>query len=393
MKDTILAYAAAGEFDDALSVLQTYENADITEWDIYSMFVMETVKNNNLTDLIKYHDFVLARFGNESELFNRAMYVIEKFVLNGTVKLLFARAVTENAGDSTSAYINLQKCRYYSLDHNKNDVKKAKEILPYFLESSTAFPHYYADIVLCAMRADMPFGTFFNNLQFSATADGTAANLISTTPAAGVIIMRYATAFDWDNYNPGLKHARLMSQLATDILVFAGEIKDEDEVKQMLTDDIVDTLFRFAVRLRHVYLSLVYKPEAYNAEETGALPGRDGFTWHAAQALACEKNGDAGGFAKHMREALVLCPELGGLVSLVSKRALAAVQPAEQSPSALSELEQATKQVRTAIRALILTGELQQAEALLENYAEANPTDGEIEDMRQALANRKSEAP
>jgi hypothetical protein len=173
-----------------------------------------------------------------------------------------------------------------------------------------------------------------------------------------------------------------LADIAHAVFLITGKNKDID-VKLKIN------IFETAIRMRHKYLTMVYREDIYCAEAVDALAEKDRVTFYAGTAFLCRDKGDIiEGFITNMDRVTSLDPELKTIVTLVAASMIVPEPtPEPPAPNPVKDQETANEiaSLKEAIYGLIDKGDRLRAAQILRSYAQINPTDPEIKSIQQLI--------
>jgi hypothetical protein len=125
-------------------------------------------------------------------------------------------------------------------------------------------------------------------------------------------------------------------------------------------------------------------PDYYCDEKASSLPEHDGFAYFTGRAFECRDADDQAGYALNLRKSLEILPYMEDKISKLAKALKE--KHAQAPPSVHEQLAKETSKLKSVIYTMVYTGNLAQAAQILEAYVEVNPTDPEIDKLRNMIA-------
>ncbi|MCL2400050.1 MAG: glycosyltransferase family 2 protein [Defluviitaleaceae bacterium] len=404
-------YARAGDFKMAGQWRDKLEPKKQKNIDFVNLFVVGTVHTKRFAGYSKLFYYISSKHEIGSAEYDNAIITMEKTLPDNTAKLAFAEAIANDpaARFRSDDYIHLQKLRTLNAKATNSSESEGlndelfKE-LDYFLNSDTEFPQYFADVFVYAIKYGKDTSNFISNMRITNTND-MVVSLVATHKDLKDIFLKYLEVSRWLKKDHPIKSARLMSTIASAII----DIRDRkpiaiDDASQDIintVNDKVDTsskdeektdliTFESCIRVRHKYLTMVYKDDIYCDENASYLPEQDTFVYFAAKAYTCQDNGDIAGFAQNLRYALRILPHMTDVISQIGNSLKKEIEEApptykEELTNLHEQLAQEIVVFKTAMYNMISSGDTKQAAKLLEAYVRLNPSDPEIEKIQKMI--------
>ena len=383
-------HALAGNFDKALE----YRRNSVDVFNVFALYVAHSETPDKLADIYSY---AIGHFEIGSVEYDNAITAIEKHLIRPELKELIAGELLARHGSFESDYMRLQRLRQL---HTNQDLDVLDE-LDYFLKADKPFFQLYGDVLIIAIANNANFGTFLNNLHIANSGE-LFADTIRTNRGLPDILLKYLKASGFVKKCDSIKSLRVISGLISVLLAVEPKIKEQPKMepeeniefekvikgKQKqpeptgLDEEKELDLFEAYISIRHKYLGMVYKEEIYSEEMAALLSEQDGFAYFAGRAYSCKDSGDTAGYAKNLRMALHMLPNMKDIITRLGNR-LKLEQAATPTRDRL--LEESAK-LKTIIYTMIDTGNREQAAQILESYTQVNPTDPEIEKIQGMLA-------
>jgi glycosyltransferase involved in cell wall biosynthesis len=366
VSSVVTNFALAGDLDASFDRYERFKEESGTDpkLDILNKYVSTIVKEEKWDGFINLFAFGLKR-GQQSDLYSQVIDEIEKALTNAQIKRDVASAILseDSLMDSDVDYIWLQKLR---MGHS--------EALDYFLEADKPFNRHYGDVLVVAMKHGVDIIRLISNLEVTNTP-AFIKGISATNKDFYDVLLTYTRDHLRHAKNSSIKAMRILSDMAHATSVIAGRSND-------LAAKLQIDIFESAVRVRHKYLGMVYRGDVYHSEVIGELSNRDQVTFYAGTALLCKDNGDiADGFIKNMDKVITIEPGLKNIVTLLCKEMLAQTAP---PPPTLTDEISSLKEI---ILSLITKGDKLKAAQILRSYAQINPADPDINEIKNRIAN------
>ena len=126
----------------------------------------------------------------------------------------------------------------------------------------------------------------------------------------------------------------------------------------------------------------------FNDEYAGILPERGVFAYYVEKAYQCKEKNDDIGFFENLITAVKKDQSMNDIVAFINKK----LKPPEPEPQPNAKLDDEIKALKNAINVLIGTGKYEKANQIIISYEQINPTDPDIETMKNEIAaNREAE--
>ncbi|MCL2204082.1 MAG: glycosyltransferase [Defluviitaleaceae bacterium] len=360
----VFNYMLDDDFDSALEWDKKYTKSKKDT--LFMQYAAEALKTKQYANLAKLFDYAYTHYGEGTPEYDNIIATIENSLTTHKVKEIVAEAICKHPGESD--YIRYMRLRK---DRNAEDLR-------YFLELDRPLPQHFADVLVIAMEEKQDFSAFLDKLDIEDTPrllshllrsnpniDNTVANLLAEGLPA----------------HASLKCLRVFNTIT--LIIFsriAHNAKAVDEGK----NEFVLSFFERRVRLHHAYLAQIYRPEIYNDQQIETLPEQDRFVYFAGCAFECRDKGDTAAFARYLRMALRANRGIKDIVQLLGEQ-LKEQEAAPPPPSPQDELAAETAKLKAIINTMIAIGNFGQAGQILETYAQINPTDPDIERIKEKL--------
>jgi len=401
-KDEIVRYifdnhALSGNFDKALELQQSFEDShkakSIDVFNTFASYISRSLSPEKLRRIADIYDYAVERYEIGSAEYDNAVAAIERNLHGPELKKFAAEELLLRRGSFESDYMRLQRLRQL---HTNQDPDIAEE-LDYFLKSDRSFFQFYGDILTIAIANNADFGMFLDNLHIVNSGEF-FTNTMRTNKKMSDDLLKYLKASNFVEKCNSLKSLRIISGFIAILLEVEPKIKELPKIElEEIPEETVElpekpeqsglneekeaALFEAFIRIRHKYLSMVYKEEIYSDDMAALLSEQDGFSYFAGRAYICKDNNDTAGYAKNLRTALKLLPNMSEIIARIGSR----LKETEAAPTVRDQLLQESAKLKTIIYTMINTGNKAQAAQVLESYGLANPTDPEIEKIREML--------
>ena len=359
----ISSYAQAGNFDTALKWLEDSPSVGISKINVFRFYIQNCIKNENWDEIIKVYEYAL----NSPDIYNNAVTAIEQSINSVKTKEKIGKVILDNFSGKDEDYVRLQSLRQSYRLQDEGFLQR----MEYFLNSGKPYNQEYVDVWLMAMEYAKDHSLFIQKLRV-VNGPEVFSSLIKSNENVQEILLAYLNKSANDDFS--VKELSMLSSLAA--VVYAKFKTEDDEDKKI-------ELFEASMRIRHRYLAGVYKEDVYNADNVIMLPEQDSFTFFVGSALVSRDSNDTAGYASNLKHALRANPAMKGIIKLLTGKLVD-----QESAAPTNVQEQLSKEVaalKSIIYTMINTGNLKQAAQILESYAEANPSDPEIEKLRAMI--------
>jgi len=365
-------YNLAGDFDKTYEWLDKFDKNDPRrDADVYSIFAGYAYVED-ISAMPKLYDYVVNKHGIGSKDYNEVLSIIENNMQNAKQKFDVAAALIDGREDFGDGYIRLQHLRY--LDY-QNDAAAA-DALGYFEIANVSFSQHFGDIVVAGIKYRRNLDAMIQKIHVTNAVEF-MVNTLRTTDGFAEMLLEYLEETRFIETCDSIKPMRIISG----ILSILTEIEPIMAKAAKVENDKQAPLFEAYSRLRSKYLSMVYKKEVYCEEMISHLPEQDGFAFYLGKAFECKDANDKTGYVQSLRQALKILPSMKDLVVLLGEE----LKKEESAPTVHDQLAQETGRLKTIIYTMINTGNMGQAEQILESYKEVNPTDPEIQKISDLI--------
>ncbi|MCL1864067.1 MAG: glycosyltransferase family 2 protein [Defluviitaleaceae bacterium] len=298
-----LVYSATlgGDFDTALKYAQ--ECGDINVFDLYMKVCKERGSWHDVPALYSYAQ----KCGAESDHYHNIQTIIENYCDNFEDKKEIAKTLSDTKSlNKNDDYLRLHLLRNADATTiNDGGMFKYLECLDYFLKSDKSFTHHYGDVILFAMKWLTNFSNFAENMLITKSTRLMSRIISSNTDSHG-ILQRFIEMGRWDAYS--IKINRLLSGLSS--IAF-------EKTKNTLSENEKIAFFEMTMRLNHLYLSMVYKPEIYSAQNVTNLSENDAFVFCVGTAYQLKDLGDTLNYMRNLSTALTINPNMKDIIWLL----------------------------------------------------------------------------
>jgi len=359
-------FSMAEDFDAALEWNKKRESSK--SHIIFSTYADKIIADKHYEGFATLYNFAASRYEADTIMYNEVIDAIEYVLTDPKLINKVADAIlTDNKNDSADDYIHFMQLRKHRRDEDFN----------YFLAADRPWLQRYADVIAMAIEEKRDFSLFIKNLEVE-----DMPRFMGQVFRCNKDINDIFTDYLLNEYieNGNLKYHRLMTTLA---MLMYERIKTTADMKK---DDDVDKLVIFNeryVRLRFNYLTQIYQADIFCDAGIDALSEQDQYIYFAAQGFICKDKGDAAGFARNMRMALRANRGMKDIIQRIGSQ----IKEQEEVPvSANDQLAQEIAKLKAVFNTLILSGNKENAAAVLNMYMEVNPSDPDIENLKRQLA-------
>jgi glycosyltransferase involved in cell wall biosynthesis len=389
LKGAATNYLLAGEFDLAFEWNQKSGRKEEEMYEAFSKYAANALlPDGDREGIVKMYVYGL-QHGVESDRYNFIVTALERGIESKRAKIEAAKVLTQSIelADCNTDYMRLQHLRlkhYEGLDHNSE--------IEYFLDSNKPFEQQYSDVILMAIRQNRDFSTFFENLKITDSKELAIRAAVTNDDIADILSKLLEDGFF---AAPQIKFVHMFSLIA-DVAFNRARNRASSKVsidRAELAEPLSE-LFGNAARIRHKYFSMLYRDDIYCDEGIVWLSDRDSATFFAGRAFESRDKGDTAGLLRNLRLALKASPNIKEMIVPIIERVEEQYeqQQAQEPSSAQAELNQLSGEMadviaglKSAIYAIINSGDLKKATEILDGYEQLNPDDPEIEVMRKAI--------
>ena len=353
------AFEAADDWNAKLS-----EDDSAKKVNPFEVFAAAAVSDKEYSRLTDLYNYAMSEKGENTAEYDNAIGAIESSMTHHGIKAEVAAAFLSAYDIRGSDYLRLWNARklFYDSGHGIDPQSVAE--LRHFMDSGKRYHQAYGDLIVSAMKNEVDFVQFLDNLKVTATAK-LLENMVRSYSDIGDIVKDFARNKNFTQSCHSVKCLRIISSL-----ISAVEKTD-------------DSLFEIYTLMRHKYLSLTTHPKFYCDEKAEELRETDAFTYFMAGAFGFRDMGDKLGYAKNLRKALEILPYMEDKIKKLAKQ----LKDEHEAPvmTANEQLEKETAKLKAVIYTMIYTGQKPQAAEILAIYKTANPTDPEIAKLEEML--------
>ena len=390
-------FTVAGKFDDAVKWQEKSKNEVVEASDVYNIFVDHHIKKTP-EKIVDMYDFVVSKFGINSLEYDNALTAIERNLTDATKKYQVAQALVVGREDFGDGYIRLQHMRIKDQEGDSS----ARIELDYFLNSNKTFSQHFGDILVSAVRNDVDISPVIDKFRIVSTMDF-ICNTFQSISGFGDVLMEYINKSNFINNCNNIKALRVVAGILSLLADLESDSKFKNDITYMnesaLEMSIINsalekmtearirtqaTLFESYTRVKHKYLKLVYRDDVYCEEKINSIPEQDAFTFYSGRAFECKDAGDTTGFVQNLRLALNVLPAMIDIITRVGNDLQDEVS-APLPPTVQDQFDNETGKLKTIIYTMINTGNLAQAEQILNSYVEINPGDPDIDKIKEMI--------
>jgi len=367
--ELIKAYSSAGDFANAKLWESKSEGKGV---DIFRTYIAAIMNEGRFEDVAVLYNYLADALTQDPKEYEKGISAIESAITNAQTKKTVAAALTSGriSNNGESDYIRLQCLRKQYGDGEMG----LEESLNYFISAKRVFSQRYSDVIAAAMKLNADFDSFLENMEIY-NMDAMAAEFVQTNSGINEVFANFITNSGWLGKSRSLKCARIMRSFANALLLACPK-KDKD---------ILALLFEAFVRTSHKYLKTVYREEIYGNDADDALPETDRFVFYAYKAYERRDAGDIMGFVSGLRTALKKDPGMKEYVSAV-KDGLETKKADYDAFSARSQLDREIAAMKDVIYSLIKNGDAKKAGQILAAYSQINPSDPELNTIRDMIS-------
>jgi len=305
----INAYAIVGDFVSAFYWLDEYkkEVEEPAKFSIFATFIQTCVVDDRCSDIPRAYEYAVST--QDPKVYNEVILLMEAAITSSKIKDEISSAIlmSDKLIKIQDEYMLLQRLRVLWFQGFAPGVEA---MLITFLNSGRPYPEYYSDVIVCAMQQNADLSKFLENMHIQNT-DAFAYNMVRNCDKLYETFTEYAQRMNWQTLDISIKAARLLSAIG-----FAAfeNIKNE---KKINTNSIIE-IFEASVRLKHMYLSKVYKPDIYCDAQVYTLPEIDAFIYHMGKGLELKDAGDESTYIRRLAFAMKCTTYYHNAVKLIT---------------------------------------------------------------------------
>jgi len=361
-----IAFAAGGEYAQAMKWIT---NAGAEKYaGFFDSLIPKIIKPEQQEKIGGLYEYIFNNYGSDSiEYENMVMSLERQLPSEATKKAIAKMLLSQSISIGTDDYMRLQELR------------TTGEGLDYFLSADKAFPQYFSDVVIAALRVNADFSAFLARLDITSSREF-VGNIMRTNKDFEELAL--SSSRKWLEDALPLKSVRLLSILIA--TVYASlEAKADEDIEESKIDDKKLQMFEMSSRMRHKYLKMAYRDGVYCEEHIADLSEDDRFTFYVGHAYDSKDAGDTAEFARGLRLALRLRPSMKKMISKIGE---SLQQNMQQSNAVSKEIAELRAAVKGMIVNFINMGDFASAAAALEIYAADNANDPDVEKLRATIS-------
>ena len=385
----IIGYnTVAGNFDTAVEWINKSDNKAVIDSDIYNIYINHHVKKSPEKISVMY-DYVVGKYGIRSTEYDNALAAIERNITDNEIKFKIAESLVDGREDFGDGYIRLQHMR---IKIHEGDYT-ANEELNYFINSNEPLSQQFGDIIIAAVNNNIDIVPIIEKMRITNTSEFINVTFKNTT-GFSYALLNYINDNNFINECNSLKTLRIVASILSLLSEIESGAKFRESIdveESVLNAVILNTaieamtesnmeiqlkLFESYTRIKHKYLKLVYRDNVYCEDKVNSIPEQDAFTFYSGRAFECKDGDDTAGYVHNLRLALNILP---GMIDLI-KNLCESINEEISTPvvTVHDQLSRETDRLKTIIYTMINTGNITQAEQILNNYEKINPSDPEI---------------
>jgi len=370
-------YTFAGCFDLAFEWKNKFPDGDPRkDADIFNMFAEFTSKAQ-IDKIPMLYDYAMTKYGIGSTEYDNALAAIERNLTTIKQKEQVADAFIAGREDFGDGYIRLQHLRKLDIEGDT----AAKEALAYFLRTDKEFSQHFGDVLVAAIKYKADLTNITQKMHITNFTEF-IVNTLRTTEGFSGMLVDYLKELRFVEECENIKNLRVLSGILSVLTEIEPTIVDNRD--QKTKDKMQVVLFEVYAKIKHKFLKMVYREDVYCEDMIKSLPEQDGFAYYTGLAYEFKDKGDKINFAKNLKLSLKMLPGMKDIISRVVEE----FKEEEAAPSVHDQLAKETARLKSIIYTMINTGNNVQAAQILEGYALANPTDPEIDTIREKISSK-----
>jgi len=377
VNDIVRDFSRIGNFEQALKWKKELPNYDESKKTDIFLFYAELVSEatpDKSGVLAKIYEFAADQFKEGSVDYDMAIGILESFIKTPIIKVEVANYIVDGNIAPETDYFRLQQLRTYYMD----GIPETPPMLDYFLKSDKKYNQIFGDVIFAAMDYKQDFTKFMNNLVINDNKKFVSSFVLANDDVASVCI-EYLT------HHP-LESASKFALLGlTEILFVLMTVEQLQGQGVNNADSNYFILLELFATIHHRYLKLNYGEKNYRETRASKLPERERLTFFLGNAYEAKSKGDTTKYINYLRKAQHVVPEMEATVKQLLFFSKQEVEAETPTKSASEQLEEEIKKLKSAIYALIYTGNHKKASEVLDSYEQINPTDPDILVIRDML--------
>ncbi|MCL2224305.1 MAG: glycosyltransferase [Defluviitaleaceae bacterium] len=165
----VLAAIGGGDFDTALAHVAECGNEKL---DVFALFMQTCTKEKRWNDIPKLYDYAL-KCGVNSDNYHNIITTIESFVSKSETKKIVSEAMATSPlfKNKSDDYIQLHMLRYANFAESGHFTQSSAVDLNCFLNSDKQFSEVYGDVIVFAMKRQVDFSNFAENMTLTNSAE------------------------------------------------------------------------------------------------------------------------------------------------------------------------------------------------------------------------------
>jgi len=373
LKDIVRDSSRIGNFELALKwqkELPNYEESKKRDvFVLYAESVMDSPPEK-LGTIGKIYEYATKHFKQDTEDYNMAINLLESYIKTPIVKVEVSNYIVKQKNIPETDYFRLQQLRTYYMD----GIRETPPALDYFLKSDKQYNQIFGDVVFASMEYKQDFAKFMNNLVIDDTKKF-AGLFVTTNDDVANVCIDYLKQVPLQSTSNSLAVLEILSE----ILFLLVSSEHEKGVKN--SNSRYYTLLELYITMKHRYLKLHLGDTAYNDNTTSTLPEQDRFTYFLGNAYEAKTNGDNTKYVSELKKSQNIIPNMKTTIEQLLTIA------EKEAPVTSGQLETEIAKLKSAIYALIYTGNNKKASEVLDSYEKMNPTDPDISVIRGMVEN------
>jgi len=348
--------------------------------EIFKLFADSVIKSppDKMGTLAKIYEFAAKQIGgglggapplgnkeNTSD-YDMAIRILESYIKEPVIKIEVSNYILRGNVAPETDYFRLHQIRNYYLD----GIPETPPMLDYFLKSDKKYSQIYGDVIFAAMEYKQDFTKFLDNLIIVDDKTFIDSFVNSNDDVADVCI-EYLKQYPLETTSNSTTVLKRLS----DILHALVTMEQGKGLKN--ADSDYYALLELYTKTYHRYLKLYLGDTRYNESTISALQEKDRFTYFLGTAYEAKSNGDIIKYTSYLQKAQNVAPNMKSTIEqmlLFAKNEA----PAKSASSPSDQLESEIAKLKSAIYALIYTGNNTKAAEVLDSYERMNPTDPDI---------------
>lgn len=361
--NAISSYIRLEKYDDALKLIKEIlplsykfnENQDL----LFKQYLDCMKQYNDYGDLVTLYK---ADIDKNKEYKANLEKAIEVFVNENVEEKNKIISLISKFDEDDDSYINFMKIRQSYLD---NAVITENMIVD-FLNKIKKLELYHSDIIYFILKNNISPSILKSKLDIS--------SLLSCFDLLNK---------NYDDFLDTISNYSYKSQNPYESYVLKSIFELSLIIVEDKSNEFVLNIFNTYIQNFEAYLRYTYNKDVITDDNINLLPRDIQFGYHCIKANEALANNDELNYIKLLRKALDVNNSMKDLISLLTENI--DISKDENETYELSEFEMLALTVKSSIKNLIKSNNLEDAKSILAEYKLLNPTDAEIQDLEKII--------